>query len=260
MSDRSCAVLGADEAARAEHEELVSRERFREAAYRLLGRLWIGEVDEPLWRALRDGPQEVAVGFEEFDDAYESLVRFVAQEDERAVEEGPRGHGGLDPLDPSYGSPAFRRDERPDVLRRLAADYAVICRGVSRSKGADPYESVHRNLMGLMYQDEWEDVLRFYRKARLTLSDSAVEPEDHLGYELECMAELCRRGLEAFEREDAEAYEEQRALQTELLRDHLLKWVPRFTEKVRECAATDFYRSVAALTDSHLAMEEEMLG
>ena len=245
-------------------QRLALSEESRRSTYQFLARVWSSEVDLVLWDGLSRGSFCVSTESEAFDSAFRELGEFVSgfSAAEHGRDGASQGHGGLAPTDPSYGSPAFARDARPAVLRTLAADYAVLCRGVDRNRGADPYESVHRNRMGLMMQDEWEDVLKFYRQAGLRLKDTAVESEDHLGYELECMALLCGRSADALSAgpaPDYGAYLAAAALQSQLLCDHLLKWVGSFCKKVRKYASTGFYRSLAMMTEEFLRMDEENL-
>ena len=110
-----------------------------------------------------------------------------------------------------------------------------------------------------MMQDEWEEVLRFYRKAGLERSPESIEPEDHLGIELECLARLSQRFAEAFEQGDEEACTEALRMQLHMLEEHLLLWVPRFTKKVLEISNTEFYRSLATITCEHLLMDTEFV-
>lgn len=226
----------------------------RAATYRLLARLWSSEVDSELWHTLSETTFDSPSGDVALDDALRSLGEFVTA---RACDSSPSSHGGLSPDDPSYSSPAFLRDTRPSVLRELSVDYAILCRGVDRSRGADPYESVHRNALGLMMQDEWESVLELYRAAGIALPIDSVEPEDHLGCELDAMALLCEKSAQPSGNHDfrRKALE----IQSTLLNDHLRQWVPSFVRKVEAYAATEFYQGAARLTERYLDMDASYL-
>ena len=173
-------------------EELAELMEARFGVYQLLARLWIKEVDEALLQGLRSAELPSIPEAPKLDGAYRSLEDYL-------------------------------HNAEPDVLTRLAVDYAVLCRSVDPKKGADPYESVYRSPMGLMMQDEWEEVLRFYREVGLERNASAIEPEDHLGIELECMARLCQRYQEASENSDEKACADSIDAQLHLLEKHLLQ-------------------------------------
>ena len=208
--------------------ELAELIENRAGVYQLLARLWIKEVDEALLLGLRSASFPSLPEAPILDGAYRSLEDYL-------------------------------HETKPETLTELAVDYAVLCRGVDPKKGADPYESVHRSSLGLMMQDEWEEVLRFYREVGLELNSSAIEPEDHLGIELECMARLCQRSLEAFENDDEKAYVDSISMQLHMLEAHLLQWAPRFSDEVLKIAKTDFYRSVATITQEYLQMDYDLL-
>ena len=209
-------------------EDIAEIMETRSGVYQTLARLWAEEVDEVFWQGLTGTAFPSLPETPSLDKAYRKLEGYLS-------------------------------NTAPDVLKELAADYSVLCRGVNPVKGADPYESVHRNPMGLMMQDEWEDVLRFYRKVGLQRSETTVEPEDHLGIELECMARLCQRYTRAYEQGDEEACSESLLMQLEMLEKHLLLWVPRFTAEVLKVASTEFYRSFATITHEYLLMDIELV-
>ena len=200
----------------------------RFGVYQTLARLWIGEVDDVLWQGLRSAAFPLLPEAPRLDNAYRKLEEYL-------------------------------NDAKPKILKELAADYAILCRGIDPTKGADPYESVHRSPMRLMMQDEWEEVLKFYREVGLQRSETAVEPEDHLGIELECMARLCQRFTKAYDQGDDKACSDSIQMQMRMLEDHLLLWVPRFTDEVLKVAKTEFYKSVAVITHEYLAMDAEFV-
>jgi TorA maturation chaperone TorD len=200
----------------------------RLGVYQVLARLWIREVDEALWQGLLGTNFPSLPEQPELDSAYQKLSAFLSA-------------------------------AGPEVPRELTTDYAVLCRSANPHTGADPYESVHRNPLGLMMQDEWEEVLRFYRSIGFERSADAIEPEDHLGIELECMARLCQRYLDACEQGDTATAASSLRHQQHLLEAHLLLWVPRFASEVQKLAKTDFYRALATLTQEYLAMDAQYL-
>jgi TorA maturation chaperone TorD len=206
--------------------EVAEMMETRSHVYQTLARLWIAEVDETLLRGLKDAAFPALPEAPTLDSAYRRLEGYLQGTD-------------------------------AGTLRVLAADYSLLCRGTNPVKGADPYESVHRNPLGLMMQDEWEEVLRFYRAVGLKRSESSVEPEDHLGIELECMARLCQRFTKAYGQNDEVACLDSLRMQRKMLGAHLLLWVSHFTKEVLTVANTEFYKSVATITAEYLVMDFE---
>jgi len=200
----------------------------RSSVYQVLARLWISEVNEALLQGLKGTSFPLIPEAPELDSAFRKLEEYLL-------------------------------NATPDVIRELATDYAVLCRVADPRQGADPYESVHRNPMGLMMQDEWEAVLRFYREVGFERTSTAVEPEDHLGIELECMARLCQRYAQASEQGDEKGCLDSINNQLHLLEAHLLLWVPSFAERVQMIAKTEFYKSAATITNEYLLMDTNVL-
>ncbi|MHB0915826.1 MAG: TorD/DmsD family molecular chaperone [Thermoleophilia bacterium] len=90
------------------------------------------------------------------------------------------------------------------------------------------------------------EVEKFYREAGLEV-ETAGEIPDHIGIELEAMAELA--AAEAARRDEGAADEASRlwALQQQFAREHLARWLPEFCRTVVEQADSEFYRGMAAL-------------
>jgi TorA maturation chaperone TorD len=209
-------------------EEIIDVMTARLGVYRMLARLWAEEVDDALWQGLQTTVFPALPETPQLESAYRRLENYI-------------------------------HEAKPDTLRCLAADYAMLCRGSNPVKGADPYESVHRNPLHLMMQDEWEEVFRFYRESGFQRSASAHEPEDHLGIELEFMAHQCNRYIQAYEKGDEAACRESIDRQVLMLETHLLLWVPLFVQEVLKVAMTEFYQSVAIITREFLSMDADCL-
>ncbi|MCJ7568232.1 MAG: molecular chaperone TorD family protein [Anaerolineales bacterium] len=214
----------------ARNKEMIELLKVRGGTYRLLSRLWAREVDEALWEELRAISFPSVTEIPILDGAYRTL-------------EGALKENG----------------ELKTLLENLAADYAILCLGASRRDGADPYESVHLSKDNIMMQDEWEQMLYLYYELGLQRSENTSELEDHLAMELECIAILCERAVEATNSGDIPGVSWSISQQVGLLDDHLLKWVPSFVRKVLDLASTEFYKAVAVITREYLTMDRELL-
>ncbi|HYQ76128.1 TorD/DmsD family molecular chaperone [Cellulomonas sp.] len=118
---------------------------------------------------------------------------------------------------------------------------------------APPYESVHRGREGLLFEGPTFAVRAAYRAFDRVAPALNREPDDHLGLELDFVAHLAVRVLDALD-----AAEEARAVATlvalrEFLVDHPLAWGPDCLALVRQHARTDFYRGTALLGTGLLA-------
>ncbi len=212
----------------------------RRYVYDLLSRLYAREVDEKLLEELKAAALsgELARRFEALANLDERIGR------------------GLDLILGYLRSSAGR--DRKEVLLELAAEYASLFLGV---KGVPPHpsESSYMSVDHLMYQEQRDQVVEFYREFGVDKVKEFREPEDHVALELSFMSYLIGRAIE--EQEKGNLGEARRLLdaQGRFLRDHLLKWVPKFAEDVVSNAEVDFYKGLGYLTEGFLELDSRSL-
>lgn len=202
----------------------------RRATYRLLARMFRTEADAELLDTL-------------------GAMRFPADTGVAAVDRGHR-------LIVSYLSQADA-----DVLTELARDYTrtFIGAGNDGFSAAYPNESVYTSPKRLTMQDARDEVLMLYRAAGLEKRESEKEGEDHIAYELEFVAILIDRAIDALDRDDEELAVSYLMQQRNFLADHLLRWYPMMAEDIEKFSQTAFYRGLGKLTAGFLANDGEFL-
>lgn len=198
----------------------------RRNLYGLLARLYRTEVDNEFWTQLANlgFPSECGEG--ELAEGYGMLAAFIRQ-------------AGLDPL------------------IDLAVDFARVFLGAGISEGiiAYPYESVYTSRERLIMQEARDHVLAAYRARGLDKRGTLELPEDHISLELEFVAHLCRDTADAVAVNDWPAVSAHLGEQKKFLKNHLLNWVPAFCADIGKCAATDFYRALAKITNGYLRLD-----
>jgi TorA maturation chaperone TorD len=102
-----------------------------------------------------------------------------------------------------------------------------------------PWESVYTSPTRLLMQDAAAEVLNIYREAGFAISTPDVLP-DHIGAELNFLAVLLQKAPSGVEERNQNI-----SLVEKFLTEHLLKWVPKFTEDMEEAAETSFYKALA---------------
>lgn len=209
-------------------QDTLSYHMDRAATYNLLARLMNREVDPGLLAGL-------------------SSAGFPEDTGSPLADEANRLMGG------------FLAESTEDPLTDLAVDFArlFIVRDMGETLAAYPYESVYTSVERTMMADARDGVAAFYRSAGLNKSPSWKLGEDHIALELEFMGVLCQRTVEAARKGDGQAIEDNLALQESFLKDHLLKWAPKFCDGMFATAKTDFYRGVALLLKAHLKSEAQ---
>ena len=144
------------------------------------------------------------------------------------------------------------------VRRDAAAEFAALLLGMSADP-VHPYESVYTSPERLMMQDARDEVLALYRSQGLGRVGDLNIPEDHAGIELEFMARLCRKELDAMTGGDEGAVWDVRRTQQTFVRDHLLVWMPRMCDDLEARAKSGLYRGLAQMTRRFLSLEREEL-
>jgi TorA maturation chaperone TorD len=152
----------------------------------------------------------------------------------------------------------FKNEPQEQILRRIAVDRTRLFRGISeKDSPPPPYESVYREerLCG----ESSTEVSRFYCKLGVTLSEASNESPDYLGIELDFMRLLCQSEEEAWSNNRADKALEHLERGTDFLKNHLLKWVDRFCDKMYEMADLDFYKGLAKLTSGFLKYDNHLV-
>lgn len=129
-----------------------------------------------------------------------------------------------------------------ETAGRLAAAHAAAFL-VGGRRGAAPYASVWLSERALMYQEPARAMTRLLAATGLTLPDDVPEPPDHIGFQLNLLAELDERqrsGAPAPLAPDA------------FIRDHVLTWLPAFAAAATRLREPLLYPALAAATLGYL--------
>ena len=118
-----------------------------------------------------------------------------------------------------------------------AVDFAAIY--VHGGYQCSPNESVWLDEEGLERQAPMFAVRQWYSRFGLEVGDWRNRPDDNLALELSFLAHL----LETAEPEASVA---------QFLDDHLLKWLPRFAQRVAQRCESRFYAALALLTTDYV--------
>jgi len=146
-----------------------------------------------------------------------------------------------------------------EVKLELAVDYANLFLGL-RGKPPHPSESVYRSADHSLFQEPRDEVLYAYWNAGVDKVKDFTEPEDHIAIELQFMEYLCRKTVEALERDERDEAKKYLQIQKKFVDDHLAKWVPQFTKDIIENADVDFYKGVAYVTRAFIGSERGAIG
>lgn len=148
-----------------------------------------------------------------------------------------------------------------DVRQNLAVDYASTFLGAGHYEKliAPPYESVFLSPAHILMQEPRDEVVRAYAAEGVRIDPADDTPEDHMGFELQFMAELLDRQAAALESENLDEARRLGGVSQDFLQDHLAKWTPLLCNAIDEHARTDFYKGVSSITRNFIQDEVELL-
>jgi len=139
-----------------------------------------------------------------------------------------------------------------DLEIRLAADYARLFLSIN-DVPPHPSESVY--LDGSMMLNSRDEVLKMYWSFGVDKKKEFTEPEDHIAVELGFMMYLCEKTLEALKNRDTKEAERYIQGQTDFLKTHLIKWVPKLVKDIIDTGKTPFYKAMGILTGEYIEMD-----
>ena len=144
------------------------------------------------------------------------------------------------------------------VLTQIKRDYSTLFVGPDHLL-APPWESVYLTDEKLTFGAPTLEVRKFFARHDLEYQLKNTEPDDHFGLELEFMAELANRQLQALEKELSAKAQYLKKEQLLFLKEHLLKWSDQFTQNILKHAHTQYFQGMARITRSYLSFDREYL-
>ena len=208
---------------------------YREWMYRFLASVFIQEIDAPMLAALRE--MEFPVVGDSSDPWTQDLDAGY-----RLVESYLAGFEGK------------TEEECAELLEDLAADYAKVflAAGDATGKAAFPYESIYAGFDSAFGGSLQMNLSALYASKGLTMREDMFKiMEDHIGLELNYMAELLKE-----EAEDEAAADDLRKQQREFFQTHLINWALQFAADIYKYTERDFYKGIARMTMGFLEAEQ----
>ena len=132
------------------------------------------------------------------------------------------------------------------LVEELECEYTCLFIGPGKHVG--PYESLHRDDRP---PEHWGsstvEVKRFIEHHGLVYAQGFQGMPDHISAEFQFVAMLAGAEADAIERAENEKADQARKIQQTFHREHIVRWVPVFCEKVIELANLGFYRDFSRM-------------
>lgn len=132
----------------------------------------------------------------------------------------------------------------------ISVELTKLFRGVKKEYSPPPpYESVYCEESGRVFGELTMEVYRQYRHFGFNLVDGLRnEPPDHISFELEFMHLMCLREAEAWQEDDEQQALHLQEVEREFCQKHLLTWIHRLRDRIREFDSLGFFHGLAELT------------
>jgi TorA maturation chaperone TorD len=147
------------------------------------------------------------------------------------------------------------------TLEGAVLDFEALFR-VPGPRYLSPYESVYRSQgaggRGCLCGPEAMAVERLYLEEGLGPNAGFTELPDHVVVELEFMACLCRKTLDAMRAGDRSRLAAYRRRQQHFFRDHLGVWVNLLAARLASQAQTSLYRFLGNFLNFFLELEDDL--
>lgn len=145
--------------------------------------------------------------------------------------------------------------------QQLAGDYAhtFLAAGNYKERMAVPFESVYTSEDGLLMQDARDDVYHMFCDEHLGLDDSVMEPEDHISFECEFMADMADKTNQALAGCDWGQAVHLAQVACLFHANHLDNWIDDLCHAIEGCAQTDFYKGLAQAAQAFIHADADSL-
>lgn len=171
------------------------------------------------------------------DDA--TLIAFKELLDEWPVPPTDTGEQGLDALRESFA--------QEETAYRIRNDLNWLY-GVSAKAKVSPFESVHRDRDGLVFDEQTLKVREAYRNLGLQVPALNREPDDHVGIELDFVARCLLGALDGLDAGNEDAAAQYLTEARRFLDEHVNQWAPEMLLEAAGAADTQFNRGICLLS------------
>ena len=138
---------------------------------------------------------------------------------------------------------------------KVATEYAELFVG-PRPPLAPYYESVYLGANPRLFADVTMRVRAEYKAQGFQVDKRNHVPDDHIGYELAFMAQLCEREADAHEAGDAEKVAATQVAQDNFLAIHLGVWVGFLADRIASAWCADYYEVWARFIAAFVADDQ----
>lgn len=152
----------------------------------------------------------------------------------------------------------YYRKDKKIALEKLTSEYNYLLIGPHKLL-APPWESVYLSKERLLFQESTLKVRQVYLEHNFIPAEYPHVADDHLALELDFMANISSMTQKAYEEQDRKQVLELLENQKSFLKEHLLVWIPEFSEKIQESPTLYLYPNMARMLKEFLEIQTEVI-
>ncbi|MBZ4687044.1 MAG: TorD-like chaperone [Clostridiales bacterium] len=170
----------------------------------------------------------------------------------------------LNEYDPGIKQPDFKKglnllaNISPKDINQAVYDYNCLFVGPGKLL-APPYESAYLNSEGLVMQEETLKVRKFYNKAGLQFLKKGIEPDDHLGLQLDFICYLLSRCAWSMAENKKASLQNYHELYRDFLTKHLQKWIFKHCDSILKNSTTTVCYAMSLILKGFMKLEQSYL-
>jgi TorA maturation chaperone TorD len=123
----------------------------------------------------------------------------------------------------------------------------------------DPWESVYLRKDAVLFQPSTLEVRKAYVAQGFIPQNYPHVADDHIALELDFMAQLAARATKDYSMDSSASSLRVLEASETFLREHLLVWVPRFVQALKQAKHAAFYRETGELLGEFLRIDHQAL-
>ncbi len=149
-------------------------------------------------------------------------------------------------------------EEDPEFLSKVKSEYMRLLVGPGRLI-AYPWASTYLGKEKMLFQESTLKVRETYRKYGFRTQEYKKVADDHIAIELHFMSKMSQLAKEAFDNDNEARMVYFLKAQVEFIKEHMLKWVPKYSKDIEESETTYLYPQFAKAVESFINTDLEIL-
>lgn len=150
------------------------------------------------------------------------------------------------------------KKDDPEALARIESEYMHLFVGPDKLV-APPWESVYCGEDAMLFQAITLEVRETYRSFGMQPEGYPHVADDSLSLELAFMAKLAERAMEDFRNGDEVGLGRLLESSEEFLSKHLLKWIPKFLERLAKAPTRELYPQLCVIMHEFMQRDRACL-